>query len=129
MMVTILMGDIGDNDIGDNDSDNNVYNGARDAVWRCCDCDFTLPALQIASQEKDVTMDLGSIARDDVRGLEDFLARHKQLLHHNHAAMMEVENTFKCFHILNSMLPNGSSVMHDHCGSDKHPNFKSAYCI
>ena len=67
-----------------------VYNGARDAVWRCCDCDFTLPALQIASQEKDVTMDLGSIARDDVRGLEDFLARHKQLLHHNHAAMMEV---------------------------------------
>ena len=92
MMVTILMGDIGDNDIGDNDSDNNVYNGARDAVWRCCDCDFTLPALQIASQEKDVTMDLGSIARDDVRGLEDFLARHKQLLHHNHAAMMEVRN-------------------------------------
>ena len=93
IMIAIMMVIMGDNfilasDIGDNNGDA----GARDAVWRCCDCDFTLPALQIASQEKDVTLDLGSIARDDVRGLEDFLARHKQLLHHNHAAMMEVRN-------------------------------------
>jgi len=36
-------------------------------------------------------MDLNGIQRDDVRGLEDFLSRNKQLLHPNHAAMMEVK--------------------------------------
>ena len=90
-MIAIMMVIMGHHFILASDiGDNNGANGARDAVWRCCDCDFTLPALQIASQEKDVTLDLGSIARDDVRGLEDFLARHRQLLHQNHAAMMEV---------------------------------------
>ena len=97
IMVIIFMEKMNGDNV-DNDGDNCILAsdigaaGARDAVWRCCDCDFTLPALQIASQEKDVTLDLGSIARDDVRGLEDFLARHRQLLHHNHAAMMEVRN-------------------------------------
>ena len=63
----------------------------QEAKWNCQECSLTLAALQVASQERDVTMDLNSIQRDDVRGLEDFLARHKKLLHPNHASMMEAK--------------------------------------
>ena len=35
-------------------------------------------------------MDLNSIRKDDIRAFEDFLAKYSQLLHPNHAAMMEV---------------------------------------
>ena len=63
----------------------------QDAKWKCQECSLTLAALQVASQERDVTMDLNSIQRDDVRGLEDFLSRHKKLLHPNHASMMEAK--------------------------------------
>ena len=35
-------------------------------------------------------MDLNNIQRDDIRGLEDFMARHKKHLHPNHASLMEV---------------------------------------
>ena len=84
----------------------------REAVWKCQECGLTIPALQvkgclhiflfnfnilfkkfqIASQEKDVVLDLNSIQRDDIRGLEDFLSRNKKILHQNHSAMMEVDN-------------------------------------
>ena len=63
----------------------------QDARWNCQECSQTLAALQVASQERDVTMDLNNIQRDDVRGLEDFLARHKKILHPNHASMMEAK--------------------------------------
>ena len=62
----------------------------KDAMWKCQECSLTIPALQIASQEKDVIMDLNSIQKDDVRGLEDFLSRYKKVLHPTHAAIMEV---------------------------------------
>ena len=38
-------------------------------------------------------MDLNSIRKDDIRAFEDFLAKYSQLLHPNHAAMMEVCDT------------------------------------
>ena len=62
-----------------------------DAKWRCQECPHTIPALQVATQERDVTMDINSIQRDDVRGLEDFLARNKKLLHPSHASIMEAK--------------------------------------
>ena len=63
----------------------------RDAKWKCEECSLTISALQVASQERDITMDLNSIQRDDVRGLEDFLSRHKKVVHPNHASMMEAK--------------------------------------
>ena len=35
-------------------------------------------------------MELNNIQRDDIRGLEDFLSRHKKHLHPNHASLIEV---------------------------------------
>jgi len=63
----------------------------QDAVWKCEECPMTLPSLQIAGQERDQMMELNNIQRDDVRGLEDFLARHKKHLHPGHANLMEVK--------------------------------------
>ena len=63
----------------------------QDALWRCEDCSLTVPALQVATQERDVTMEINTIQRDDVRGLEDFLTRYQKLLHPNHASMMEAK--------------------------------------
>ena len=63
----------------------------QDAQWKCEECSLTVPALQVATQERDVTMNINSIQRDDVRGLEDFLAQYKEVLHPNHASMMEAK--------------------------------------
>jgi len=61
------------------------------AVWRCKECSTTLPALQVASQERNIMMERESIQRDDVPGLEDFLARQKKTLAPNHANMLDVK--------------------------------------
>jgi len=63
----------------------------QDAVWKCQECPSTLPSLQVASQERDLMMELNNIQRDDIRGLEDFLSRHKKHLHPNHASLIEVK--------------------------------------
>ena len=42
-------------------------------------------------------MELNNIQRDDVRGLEDFLARHKKHLHPGHANLMEVRALHSSF--------------------------------
>ena len=47
--------------------------------------------MQVASQERATMLDLQSVERDDVRGLEDFLARQRSLLHPGHAFIMEVD--------------------------------------
>ena len=46
---------------------------------------------QVAGQERDQMMALNNIERDDIRGLEDFLSRHKKHLHPNHASLIEVD--------------------------------------
>ena len=45
---------------------------------------------QVATQEKDIIMDLNSIKKDDIGAFEDFLTKYRKLLHQSHAAMMEV---------------------------------------
>merc|ERR1719312_2094307 len=50
----------------------------QDAVWKCQNCPSTLPSLQVASQERDLMMELNNIQRDDIPGLENFLSRHKK---------------------------------------------------
>merc|ERR1712107_163102 len=52
----------------------------QSAVCRCKECPSTLPALQVSSQERNIMMERESIQRDDVPGLEDFLARQKKTL-------------------------------------------------
>ena len=61
------------------------------AVWKCCKCSTTLPALQVAAQEREFLMERESLQRDDVPGLEDYLARHKKQLVPGHASMLEVK--------------------------------------
>ena len=46
---------------------------------------------QVDGQERDQTMALNNIERDDIRGLEDFLSRHKKHLRPNHASLIEVD--------------------------------------
>lgn len=61
------------------------------AVWRCQSCPSTLPSLQVSAQERDLMMELNGLERDDIRGMEDFLSRHRKQLHPNHASLMEVK--------------------------------------
>ena len=63
----------------------------QSAVWRCKECSTTLPALQVSSQERNIMMERESIQRDDVPGLEDFLARQKKTLAPSHANMLDVK--------------------------------------
>merc|ERR1719347_2387565 len=63
----------------------------QQAVWKCQGCTFTLPALQVVAQERDVMMELNSLTRDDIKGLEEFIARHKKQLHQNHTMLMEAK--------------------------------------
>merc|ERR1712059_113690 len=63
----------------------------QDAVWRCQSCPSTLPSLQVSAQERDLMMELNGLERDDIRGMEDFLSRHRKQLHPNHASLMEVK--------------------------------------
>ena len=63
----------------------------QSAVWRCKECPSTLPALQVSSQERNIMMERESIQRDDVPGLEDFLARQKKTLAPGHANMLDVK--------------------------------------
>jgi len=76
---------------GGNVIPNDPLDLTQDAVWKCQECSSTLPSLQIAGQERDLMMDLNNIQRDDIRGLEDFMARHKKHLHPNHASLIEVK--------------------------------------
>ena len=61
------------------------------AVWRCRACSTTLPSLQVSAQERTILMERDVIQRDDVPGLEDFLARNKQTLAPCHASILEVK--------------------------------------
>jgi hypothetical protein len=61
------------------------------AVWKCQACGTSLPALSVSAQERTTLMERESLARDDVPGLEDFLARHRKTLVPGHASMLEVK--------------------------------------
>merc|ERR1712203_372 len=67
----------------------------QSAVWRCKECPSTLPALQVSSQERNIMMERESIQRDDVPGLEDFLARQKKTLAPSHANMLDVKKQLR----------------------------------
>ena len=53
---------------------------------------FRILGPQIASLERNLTMQLESIGSTDIEGLETFLIQQENLLHPNHASIVSAKN-------------------------------------
>ena len=61
--------------------------------WTCVECDtpYEMGGPQIASMERSLTMQLESVDRTDIQGLENFVLQYENLLHPNHASMISAK--------------------------------------
>jgi len=62
--------------------------------WKCRKCSnpHQMTGPQIASLERNLTMQLESIGSTDIEGLETFLIQQENLLHPNHASIVSAKN-------------------------------------
>lgn len=61
------------------------------SLWRCLSCNKVFPEMsgpQIAALERNLMVELESISKTDLSGLENFCQKYQGLLHPNHATMM-----------------------------------------
>lgn len=63
----------------------------QNAVWSCDSCSNSIPALQVAAQERRLMMELSNIDRGSIPSLESFVEKYSQVLHPNHAFIMEAK--------------------------------------